>query len=289
MELNKLVVWVTGVSGAGKSSALNILEDLGYEVVDNLPLTLLPELILLSFEKNNPEQLRPLAICTDVRTRQFTLRNFKEKVEPALDNKGILIKNLFIDCDDKVLQHRFTETRRRHPLTHHDSILESLKEERKRLSWLRDLANVSVDTTSMSVNEFRKVLSGHFAIDSLGKLGISVKSFAYRYGLPAESDLVLDVRFLRNPHYVDQLTELTGKDLDVQEYVQNDSCFDIFLGNLLSLILSVLPSYIAEGKTYMTISIGCTGGQHRSVVVAEKLSEKLNENGWNVTLSHRDL
>ena len=283
------IVVVTGMSGAGKSSALAVFEDMGFEVVDNLPLSLLPNLLRPASGVGGPEPDRPLAVCADVRTRQFDAGTFNSSIAPLLRDPALQTTLLFIDCENTVLRRRFNETRRRHPLTADRSNDDGIQLERDRLAWFRERADLVIDTSSMPVGEFRRVLKGHFAFKNTRPLDISVVSFAYRHGLPLEADLVFDVRFLRNPHYIKDLNPLSGREEAVGDYVRDDSAFQPFFDSLLALILSLLPAYVAEGKSYLTIAVGCTGGRHRSVFVAEQLQRALNTHDWKATLRHRDM
>jgi len=283
------VIVVTGMSGAGKSSTLGIFEDLGYEVVDNLPLSLLPSLVRPVSDDGKAIGPQPLAICTDVRSRQFDPQTFRRRIEPVLNDARLQTALVFIDCDDATLQRRFTETRRRHPLAADRSVIDGIRLERERLNWFRDRADLTIDTTSMPVQDLRRLLKGHFALDRKETVSISVISFAYRHGLPPEADLVFDVRFLKNPHYQEALKPLSGRDQAIADYISGDSAFSPFFDSFTGLLLGLLPAYEAEGKSYLTIAVGCTGGRHRSVYTAERLAETLIKGGWTAALRHRDI
>lgn len=283
------VIVVTGMSGAGKSTALDIFEDLGYEVFNNLPLSLLPSLVRPASDDGKEIPPKPLAICIDVRSRQFDPETFRRKIEPALNDEHFQTALIFIDCEDATLQRRFTETRRRHPLAADRSVIDGVRLERERLNWFRDRADLNIDTSSMPVQALRRLLKGNFALDGNKTVRTSVISFAYRYGLPPEADLVFDVRFLKNPHYQNALRSLSGQDQAIAEYISDDSAFSPFFDSLGRLILSLLPAYEAEGKSYLTIALGCTGGRHRSVYTAERLANTLTDNGWEAALCHRDI
>lgn len=278
---------VTGMSGAGKSSALKVLEDIGYEVVDNLPLTLLPN-VLRGSEGSAPSD-RPLALCADVRTRQFDVEYFERVVAPLLDRADIHVVLLFLDCEDEELRRRFTETRRRHPLAVDRPVIDGIRSERELLAWARSRADLTIDTSNLDLRDLRRLLRGHFDHGVDSRLGVFVTSFSYRYGVPPESDLVFDVRFLTNPHYEPELNPLTGQDAPVARYIESDSAFRRFFQTLVELLVSLLPAYEREGKSYLTIAVGCTGGRHRSVFVAERLAGELGACGWQVGLRHRDL
>jgi UPF0042 nucleotide-binding protein len=277
------VVVVTGLSGAGKSLTLKWLEDLGYEAVDNLPLSLLGALL------RGGEPGRPLAIGIDIRTRDFGAQSMMAELDRLHEETKVPLFLLFIDSDDEVLSRRFTETRRRHPLAVDRPLLDGISHERILVSPLKSRADLVIDTSSLPPAELRRVLAGHFQRDAKAPLLLFVTSFSYRRGLPREADLVFDVRFLDNPHYVRELKPHSGKDEDVAAFIEADAGFAAFFGGLTALICPLLPRFAAEGKSYLTIAIGCTGGRHRSVYVAEKLAAWLREQGQQVDLRHRDL
>lgn len=278
---------VTGMSGAGKTTALKILEDIGYEVVDNLPLSLLRSVVQPA--NRGGATLRPLALCIDVRTREFDIEHFERDVEPLLANDEMDVRILFLDCNDEVLRRRFTETRRRHPLAGDRPVRDGIRLERQRVAWFRQRADLAIDTTELAQRDFNGILRGHFADDVDRDLGIFVVSFAFRHGLPPEADLVFDVRFLRNPYYEPALKPLSGREAPVGAFVSEDSAFQPFFDKLKALLVSLLPAYEREGKAYLTVAIGCTGGRHRSVYVAERVAEALRTEGREVGLRHRDL
>jgi len=281
------VVLISGMSGAGKTTAIKALEDLGYEVVDNLPLTLIGGLVRR--DEGEPAGNRPLAVCADVRTREFDVEHFERYVAPLLNRADLDTTLLFLDSDDEVLRRRFTETRRRHPLAADRPVADGIRLERERLAWARRRADLVVDTSGLTLPDLKRLLAGHFAISSEIRLGVQVVSFAYRNGLPPEADLVFDVRFLANPHYDAALQAGSGLDAPVAAFVERDSAFAPFFATLTGMLTSLLPGYEREGKSYLTIAVGCTGGRHRSVFVAARLAEVLRAAGWRVALRHRDL
>lgn len=278
------LVLVTGLSGAGMSVALKALEDLGYEAVDNLRLSLVPALI----EQADPRK-RPLALVIDSRTRDFSAHAVLEQVESLKAHDDLDVRLVFLDCGDEVLQRRFTETRRRHPLAIDRPVPDGIQRERSLLFPLKQEADVTIDTTQLSIHDLRRLLAGNFQIDAQAALQVFVTSFSFRLGLPREADLVFDVRFLTNPHYDPELRPLTGLDARVAARVEGDPDFDAFFSHLTGLLQPLLPRYNQEGKSYLTIAVGCTGGRHRSVFVAERLAAWLKGLGLKVGLSHREL
>src|SRR5579859_508527 len=277
------VVVVTGMSGAGKSLTLKWLEDLGYEAVDNLPLSMLGALL------RGGEPGKPLAIGIDIRTRDFGAHSMMAELDRLQEETKVPLFLLFLESDDEVLSRRFTETRRRHPLAVDRPLLDGIAHERVLVSPLKSRADLVIDTSSLPPAELRRVLAGHFQREAKAPLLLFVTSFSYRRGLPREADLVFDVRFLDNPHYVPELKPHSGKDDDVAAFISADSGFAPFFAGLTALIRPLLPRFTHEGKSYLTIAIGCTGGRHRSVYVAEKLAAWLREQGQQVDLRHRDL
>jgi len=279
---------VTGMSGAGKSTALKVLEDSGYEVVDNLPLSLLSNLVRPAETKIAAID-RPLALCIDVRNRQFDLEHFEHDIAPLLDRADLDVTLLFLDGDDEALRRRFTETRRPHPLAADRPVIDGIRRERERLDWLRRRADLTVNTTGLAIRDLSRLLEGHFAQALEPELSLFVMSFSYPRGLPADADLVFDVRFLSNPHYEDNLRPMSGLDLAVGRHIEADSAYAGFFANLKDMLISLLPAYEREGKSYLTIAVGCTGGRHRSVYVAERVAEALKKTGRQVGVRHRDL
>ena len=277
------VVVVTGMSGAGKSLTLKWLEDLGYEAVDNLPLSMLDRLL------RGGEAGKPLAIGIDIRTRDFGAQSMLEELDRLREEAQVPLSLVFMESDDDVLSRRFTETRRRHPLAVDRPLLDGIAHERRLVSPLKARADLVIDTSSLPPAELRRLLAGHFQREEKAPLLLFVTSFSYRRGLPREADLVFDVRFLDNPHYVPALKPHSGKDRDVAEFIAADPGFAPFFTGLTSLIRPLLPRFAAEGKSYLTIAIGCTGGRHRSVYTAERLAAWLREQGQQVDLRHRDL
>ena len=278
----RTLVLVTGMSGAGRSTALSILEDLGFESIDNPPLHLLDYLL-------GEGESRPMAVGVDIRTRGLAVRSLLETLDRWAKDPALSLTLLYLDCDDEVLRRRYTETRRRHPLAHGRPLSDGIAAERKLIAVLRARADLVVDTSMRTAAELRQVLGHHFDTSAAERMTIFVTSFAYANGLPRDADLVFDVRFLRNPHYDLALRPLSGRDPRVAEHVAADPDFEAFFGRLTGLLAPLLPRFRQEGKSYLTIAIGCTGGRHRSVAVAERLVRWLEARGEPVTLDHRDL
>jgi len=283
------VVLVTGMSGAGRTTALKGLEDLGYEAVDNLPLSLLANLLRSSTEEPGGDADRPLAIGVDLRTRNFATDPFISDLDRLLADTEFEVHTLFLDCENAVLLGRFSETRRRHPLDSGRPVPEMIQLERDMLGPVRERADMLINTTDLSPWQMRELIGHHFAPRLKAGLSIYVTSFAYPRGTPPEADLVFDVRFLVNPHYNPVLRPLTGEDEQVQRAIRADPDFEAFFDNLWRMLEILLPRYEKEGKSYLTIAIGCTGGRHRSVFVAQKLADAMEAEGWGVRLRHREL
>lgn len=281
---------VTGMSGAGKTSALKALEDLGYEAMDNVPLSLLSSLVApVQRDFGGPGFPDSIAIGIDIRTRDFGVEPFLEKLDNLVADSEVDVGVLFLDCDDDELRRRFAETRHRHPLAVDRPVSDGIARERRLISALRRRADLVLDTTGMGPGDLKRILQGHFEPVSEPGLAIFVTSFAFRHGLPREADLVFDVRFLANPHYDPRLRELTGADREVADFIVADTGFARFFDALTGLLEPLLGRYAAEGKSYLTIAIGCTGGRHRSVFVADRLAAWLENQNQRVQLHHRDL
>lgn len=276
------VLLVTGMSGAGRSTALKLLEDIGYEAFDNLPAALVPALIEAAADG------RALAVGADTRTRGFAVETMLETLGAVIGRTGRALSVLFVDCDDDRLERRYIETRRPHPLAGDGPIIDAIRRERQVVSALRDRADLVIDTSALTAADLKRLLAGHFALEA-GGLRLFVTSFAYRNGIPRDADLIFDVRFLDNPYYVDELRALTGCDPAVAAHIQRDADFAPFFDRLWRLLHPLLPRYQMNGKIYLTIAIGCTGGRHRSVYVAERLGARLRSAGWRVEVAHRDL
>lgn len=276
-------VLVTGMAGAGRNTALKTLEDLGFEAVDNPPVELLGRLT----RKARPSE-SDLALGIDCRARAFDPEGLVRQLEARRSMAEDRPRLLFLDCDEEILRRRFSETRRRHPLALDQPISEAIARERQLMAPLRACADLVIDTSQLSPGDLRRLVTGHFARSDSATLTLSIVSFGYRGGLPREADLVFDVRFLGNPHYVDELRPLTGRAPAVRAHVSADPAYPLLMDRLEALLTPLLPSYLREGRSYLTIAFGCTGGRHRSVVVAEDFAARLRRAGWSVSLRHRD-
>lgn len=282
--MKRRLVIITGLSGSGKSTGASALEDSGFFVVDNLPLVMLPD-----FLERTDQGYQKVAAVVDARSCEF-LCDFRQTLE-KIKNQGHGVDVIFFEASDQDLVRRFSETRRRHPLVEKEGVLAAIKQERELMSELRQLATVVLDSSGGTVHQLRKrVLTAVFGPDAAaGKLQIQVLSFGYRNGLPLEADLVLDVRFLDNPHFVEKLRPLTGMDQAVSNFVLNQPDCQVFIEKLRDLLAFLVPRYDKEGKTGLTIAIGCTGGRHRSVALVENLRPYLLGTGYVVDVIHRDL
>ena len=282
------ILLVTGMSGAGKSTALKTLEDLGWEVVDNLPFSLLDRL-LATRPSEGSSGARPLALGIDSRTRDFKAQAIIDRIKSMRETNHENIATLFLDCTGAELERRYSETRRRHPLAPDRGAGDGIARERELIAPLRRWADHVIDTTSSTTNDLRLELRTRFEVDRGGDPVLSIISFGFMRGLPRNADLVFDMRFLRNPHWNRELQPLTGLDETVGLYIRADPAYAEAINRIVELLLLLLPRYKVEGKSYITIAFGCTGGRHRSVHVAEYISSQLRNAGFSPTVSHRDL
>ena len=283
---NGCIIVVTGLSGSGKSTALKAMEDLGYLAIDNLPVVLLPKFLAIRKESGG---FIHLAVGMDAREPDLAVQF--EAVFKEAQGMGYELRLIFIEADEEVLVKRFSETRRPHHLAPHGGIIEAIRSEINYLAPLRQAAEDVIDTTSCKASELRKLVMSRFCRQGDEKaMAVEILSFGFKNGLPTEADLVMDVRFLPNPFYLDDLRNLDGRDQPVSDYVLGNPESPGFLEKFMSLLLYLLPLYQKEGKSYLTIAVGCTGGQHRSVAVARFLHGALTESlGGAIHLSHRDL
>ena len=280
------VVIITGLSGSGKSTALRALEDIGFFCVDNLPVVLLPR--FLEIRSHDVRDISKVALVMDLREKSFPQKY--EKIFARLKEKGYRIEILFLDATDEALLHRFSETRRVHPLSVKGSLMEGIILEREKLSPLKQMADKVIDTTSYNVHQLKDAIQRYFLSSSVARrLVIHVTSFGYRYGLPADADIVLDVRFLPNPHFVEELKHYDGHNPDVCNYVLGSEESKVFIQKLFKLMTFLIPLYEKEGKSRLNIALGCTGGRHRSVVMANQLGAYFSDKNYLVTIVHRDI
>ena len=283
------ILLVTGLSGAGKSTALRTFEDMGWETVDNLPLSLFEKLFETAEPLDPTKAERSIAIGIDSRTRGFNANAIVERIRSLKESRSLAIETLFLDCTGNELEHRFSETRRRHPLALDRPAAHGIRLEREIMTPLHRWAAHLVDTTDSSVNDLQKELRTRFGPAKVEELIVTLASFGFARGILRNADLVFDMRFLRNPHWDDKLRAQTGLDPRVGDYIAEDSAYDEALCRIEELAIQLLPRYQEEGKSYLTIAFGCTGGRHRSVHVAERVAERLRDAGFSPTVNHRDL
>ena len=280
--MTRLVI-LSGLSGSGKSTAVKALEDLGYFCVDNLPPTLLPTFIELC--ANSAEHIRKAAFVMDIREGVFFKR--APDVIMELKEKGYSVELLFLESSDETLVRRYKETRRKHPLSTNGNILKGISKERKMLSKIRSLADHLIDTSPLNVHQLREIVQDTFEKTKSRGISINFLSFGYKYGFPYDADVVLDVRFLPSPHFIESLKDLTGSDKKVREFVLKNKDTRKFIQKLVDLLKFLIPRYEKEGKSYLTVAIGCTGGKHRSVVIASELAERFKH--LPLSVRHRDI
>lgn len=279
---------VTGLLGAGKTTALRVLEDIGWEIIDNFPVRLLKRLID-NTTPTNADIRAPLAIGFDARTRGFNPQRIIEEVKTLTKRSDLELTTLFFDCADKELERRFNETRRRHPLAADMPLTSGLSAERELLEPLRRWADMIIDTSEFSSNELQRVMRERFAPSESQSITVTISSFGFARGMPPVADLVFDMRFLDNPHWVEDLRPLTGRDEPVGDHIRKDPAFAEAFDRILDLLKLLLPRYKDQGKAYVHIAFGCTGGRHRSVFMAEEIASALHDAGFSPTLLHRNL
>ena len=281
--LEHRLVLVTGPSGAGRSTAIHALEDLGYEAIDNLPMSLIPRLL------DGPPLARPIALGLDVRNRDFNATALIELVDLLTRDPRVTLELLYLDCAQPELIQRFSQTRRRHPLAPAETPTEGIEREIDLLAPIKARADHLIDTTEMTPHDLKADIGRWFDASPTARMAVSVQSFSYKRGIPRGVDMIFDCRFLSNPHWVATLRDLDGRDPAVVAHIESDPRFAPFFLKLRELIEMLLPAQLEEGKAHLSISFGCTGGQHRSVAVAEKLARTLAEAGWPVSKRHREL
>ncbi len=283
MTKQRRIVLVTGPSGAGRSTAIRVLEDLGFEAIDNLPMGLLLHLL------EGPENDRPMALGIDARNREFSTIGFIELAAKLRRMEQVDMSTLYLDCSDEVLLRRFSETRRRHPVAADASPETGVRQEKELLAPIREFADMLIDTSPLNVHQLREEVERWFAPQSGRHLAVSIESFSYKRGLPRGLDMVFDCRFLANPYWRPELRAEDGRNPDVARYVQSDANYAPFLDRVVDLLRHLLPAYRAEGKAHLSVAFGCTGGQHRSVATAEAVAKALAEEGQQVAIRHREM
>jgi RNase adapter protein RapZ len=277
------LVFVTGPSGAGRSTAIRAFEDLDYEVIDNLPLRLVTGLVA------GAPSGRPIALGLDVRNRDFNATALIELIDTLTRDARVALEVLYLDCAPTELVRRYSETRRRHPLAPHETPSEGIARENDLLMPIRVRADHLIDTTELSVHDLKADIGRWFGGEGAAGLAVSLQSFSYRRGLPRGVDMIFDCRFLSNPHWVPALRGMDGRDDTVVDHIRSDARFAPFYDKVRELVLLLLPAHLDEGKAHLTIGFGCTGGQHRSVAMVELLGQGLLEAGWTVSKRHREL
>lgn len=285
MGQTRLVI-ITGLSGAGKTEAVRAFEDMGYFCVDNLPATLIPKFAELCAQSDG--KVNRVAIVVDIRSGEF-FDSLYEALESLETMPGLDVSILFLEASDEVLVRRYKESRRRHPLGGQGGVLEGIQVERRRLDGLKGRASRIIDTSAMGARDLRAKIGELYGGEEAGKLSVAVVSFGFKHGVPMDADLVFDVRFLPNPHYVPDLKDLRGDDPAVVAYVMRSSVTRRFLQKLFDMMVFLMPHYVKEGKTQLVVAVGCTGGRHRSVTIATKLWEFMRSRGYPTSLAHRDV
>ncbi|MEM1052120.1 MAG: RNase adapter RapZ [Pseudomonadota bacterium] len=292
-EQRQPLLLVTGLSGAGKSTALDVLEDLGWETIDNFPIRMLERLVGEPSESsgadNDTSVRTPLAIGFDSRTRGFVPADIITLIKKLAARKGLALTFMFIDCKTTELERRYNETRRRHPMAQECTVQDGIGAERELLEPLRRWAEVVIDTSELSSNDLQIRVRELFDKEHKDEPSLTVSSFGFARGMPPLADLVFDMRFLDNPHWVEELREKTGMDHEVGEHIEKDPAFAIAFKQIEALLLTVLPRYQAQGKAYVHIAFGCTGGRHRSVFTAQSMAQALRDQGFSPTVRHRNL
>ncbi len=283
MTAQRRIVLVTGPSGAGRSTAIHVLEDLGFEAIDNLPMGLLTR--LLEGSGND----RPMALGIDARNRDFSTIGFIELAAKLGRMEQVDLTVLYLDCSDEVLLRRFSETRRRHPVAKDAGPETGVRQEKELLAPIREIADTLIDTSALNVHQLREEVEHWFAPQGGRHLAVSIESFSYKRGLPRGLDMVFDCRFLANPYWRPELRAADGRNADVARYVQNDKNYAPFFDRVVGMLDLLLPAFRAEGKAHLSVAFGCTGGQHRSVALAEAIAKALADRGQQVAIRHREM
>lgn len=282
-----LVIIITGISGSGKTTALKVLEDIGFFCVDNVPVVIIPRIVELLIGEELAKQR--MAFVIDVRGKEF-FSQFPELVD-YFRKMDIQFRVVFLDCDDDVLIRRFSETRRKHPLSKSENPLDSIGKEREFLRTVRPFVDLYINTADMSIHELKEYIRKEMPVEELTKLNVTFLSFGFKYGIPAEADILFDARFLPNPHFVAGLKDKDGREEEVKEYIFTNDDSRVFIDKIADLLDFLLPKFIGEGKAYLTVAIGCTGGRHRSVAVSEEIVKIIGNKHRNadINVRHRDI
>ncbi len=283
MSTQRRLVLVTGPSGAGRSTAIHVLEDLGFEAIDNLPMGLLSPLL------EGPVPQSPMALGIDARNRDFSTIGFLELIAKLGRTESLDLTTLYLDCSDEVLLRRFSETRRRHPMASDASPETGILQEKELLQPIREIADTLIDSSALNVHQLREEVERWFAPKDGRHLAVSIESFSYKRGLPRGLDMVFDCRFLANPYWEPDLRAADGRNPDVADYVREDANYAPFFERVVDLLKTLLPSFRAEGKAHLSVAFGCTGGQHRSVAIAEAVAKALADGGQQVSIRHREM
>lgn len=285
----KTILLVSGMSGAGKTTTLKTLEDLGWEVIDNLPLSLLDRLLDVPFPHPHEGEDQPLALGIDSRTRGFDAQAIVQRIKTLREDRGWDIETLYLDCTGAELERRFAETRRKHPLAQDRPASDGIARERELTEPLRRWASQMIDTSTLSVNDLQQAIRRRYGRDPNQQTVLTILSFGFSRGLPRNADLVFDMRYLRNPHWDRALRPKTGLDPDVAAYIMEDPAYEDSVSQIETLLRTLLPRYQAQGKSYVTVAFGCTGGRHRSVHVADRVARHLRRAGFSPTVLHRNM
>ena len=283
---NLIIIIITGLSGSGKSVAIDALEDAGFFCVDNMPVLLLPK--FLELRLGSASEIQKLALGMDLREKEF-VKKYQEVFE-QLRQDGYNLEILFLEASEKALLERYSQTRRQHPVSNGENLLDSIRAEKEQLKRLKEIADKIIDTSDLTIHQLKEAITKYaYRGIKVERMQIAVLSFGFKYGIPLEADLLIDVRFMPNPYFIPELKNLNGKDEQVKQFVKRAPETQEFLEKYISLLEYLIPLYEKEGKSYLTIAVGCTGGRHRSVTIAEDISNHIKKLNRKITLAHRDI